>query len=285
MNNKPREFRPPVRWHGGKWKIALWVNQHLPRHSGYGEVFGGGASVLLRKSRAKAELYNDLDKTIVQLFRVLQDEAQAARLVRALALTPFARDEFDLAYEPHPDPVETARRTVVRSFMGYGSDGTAGVYKTGFRRNVSSSLKLPAQEWATYPVALWKTIERLSGVVIENRDAFQLLGEVDDPEWLHYVDPPYLPETRSQGNRRRGAGYHVYEHELTLEQHVELLALLDSLRGMVVLSGYPSDLYEQALPHWRRVERVAHADGGSPRTEVLWINPRAADRLAEGRLI
>lgn len=285
MNNKPREHRPPVRWHGGKWKIALWVNQYLPRHSGYGEVFGGGASVMLRKDRAKAELYNDLDRTIVHLFRVLQDPAQAERLVRALVLTPFSRDEFELAYEPCDEPVERARRTIVRSFMGYGSDGTAGVYKTGFRRNVTSNMKLPAQEWASYPISLRKTIARLDGVVIENRDAFKLLDEVDGPEWLHYVDPPYLPETRSQGNRRRGAGFHVYEHELEHDQHVELLALLQGLKGMVVLSGYPSKLYDDALCDWHRVDRLAHADGGAARTEVLWINPRAAERLGEGRLI
>lgn len=285
MNNKPREHRPPVRWHGGKWKIALWVNQFLPRHSGYGEVFGGGASVMLRKPRARAELYNDLDRTIVHLFRVLRDRDQAERLVRLLALTPFAREEFELAYEPCEDLVERARRTIVRSFMGYGSDGTAGVYKTGFRRNVTSNLKMPAQEWASYPVSLRKTIARLDGVVIENRDAFALLPELDGPDWLHYVDPPYLPETRSQGNRRRGAGFHVYEHELTREQHVDLLALLRSLKGMVVLSGYPSAMYDDALDGWTRVQRLAHADGGAERTEVLWINPRAAARLGELKLL
>lgn len=256
----------------------------MPRHDVYTEAFGGGASAMLRKPRARAEVYNDLDGTIVHLFRVLQDRDQARELVRLLMLTPFARAEFDAAYEPTDDPVEAARRTLVRSFMGYGSDGTAGVYKTGFRRTVSSTLKLPAGEWSTYPDALQRTIDRLRGVVIEQIDAKAIIAQMDSPGALHYVDPPYLPETRSQGNRRRGAGYHVYTHELSRDDHVELLALLNSVDGRVILSGYPSELYDDTLVGWQRKSRRAWADGGRERTEVIWINPAAQRALCDGPL-
>lgn len=103
----------------------------------------------------------------------------------------------------------------------------------------------------------------------------------DGPETLHFVDPPYLPETRSQGNRRRGAGYHVYQFEMSLDDHVQLLAFLQDLEGMVVLCGYPSVLYDESLAGWRREERSAYADGGAPRTEVVWINPRCQARLEQ----
>ena len=285
MNNKPRKNRPLVRWHGGKYMQAEWICQHLPPHSLYSEVFGGGASVLLRKPRVKAEVYNDLDDTIVHLMRTLQDPVKAAALVRVLGLTPFARAEFDLAFSPTDDDVERARRTIIRSFMGFGSDATSDSnYKTGFRRFVSEG-KVPADEWAAYPLALRRIIARLDGVVIEQTDAFELLVELDDPNALQYVDPPYLPSTRSIGNRRRGAGYHVYSHELSEADHSKLLDLLRSLKGMVVLSGYPSELYDHALPDWRQVTRRAHADGGRPRMEVLYINPAAASRLSEARLV
>ncbi len=262
--------------------ISQWILPFLPPHGTYTEAFGGGASILLRKARAqKAEIYNDLDQTIVAVFKVLQDPAKAARLVELLELTPYSRKEFDWAYEPTDDAVEAVRRTLVRSWMGYGSDGTAGVYKTGFRSVVNHAGKTPAGEWINYVATIGATIERIRGVTIECTDAFEMLARFDGPDTLHYVDPPYLPETRSAGNRRRGAGYHVYQHELDDADHIRLLELLLSLDGMVVLSGYPSTMYDDALlpAGWQRHERGAYADGGGPRTEVVWLNPRCVAQL------
>jgi DNA adenine methylase len=271
--------RPVLRWHGGKWLLAPWIIQHLPPHRCYVEPFGGAASVLLRKPRAYAEVYNDLDSHVVGLFRVLRDEAMSARLMHALVLTPFARDEFDLSYQPCDEPVEAARRLIVRSFMGFGSDSATGEYRTGFRSASNRSGTTPAHDWANYPGALATIIERLRGVVIENRDAMEVMRRHDGPDTLHYVDPPYMLELRSRTNRRAGAAGN-YRHELTTEQHVELLATLNSLAGMVVLSGYPSVAYDAALLGWQRVERRALADGARERTEVLWINHLAASRMA-----
>ena len=93
--------RPVLRYMGGKWRLAPWILRHLPPHRTYVEPFGGAASVLLRKPRAYAEIYNDLDGEIVSLFRVLRDPEAAAELVRRIALTPFAREEFDGNYIVH----------------------------------------------------------------------------------------------------------------------------------------------------------------------------------------
>lgn len=284
MLSKPerkKRARPIVRWHGGKWMIRQWILQFIPeRHDTYVEPFGGGASILLSKPRAqKAEIYNDLDETLWGLFHVLQDSEKAARLIQLLEMTPYSRKEFLDAYEPTDDPVERARRTLVRSWMGYGSDGTAGVYKTGFRNVVNQAGKTPAGEWVNFRATLPLTIDRLQGVCLEQKDAFRVMEQFDAPSTVHYVDPPYLPETRSAGNRRRGAGYHVYQHELSTEDHVRLLELLRSLEGMVILSGYPSKLYDEALTGWRREQRIAYADGAGQRTEVVWINPRCAAAL------
>ncbi len=246
--------RPILRWHGGKWRLAPWIISHFPPHRTYVEPFGGAASVLLRKERSYAEVYNDLDATLVNLFRVLRDRAMAAELIRQIELTLFARDEFLGAYEETDDPIERARRTVVRSFQGFGSDGTNGVYRTGSRANSNRSGTTPARDWMNLPPAIRAIVDRLAGVVIENRDAVEIMGIHDGPETLHYVDPPYLPETRSAGNRRRGAGYHVYVHDMTTEEHPRLLAQLIELEGMVALSGYDSPTYRGMLPDWRSVK-------------------------------
>lgn len=280
--------RPVLRWHGGKWRLAPWIISHFPDHRVYVEPFGGAGSVLLRKPRAFAEVWNDLDDEVVTLFRILRDRDAAEELIRAIRLTPFARAEFRVAYEPCADEIERCRRLIIRSFMGQGSvsnERLAGA--TGFRNNTTRSSTslfspIPAHDWARYPDALRRVIERLDGVNIESRDALELIAQQDRADALFYLDPPYLPETRSRCGNRKGSGYVAYVHEMTRDQHADLLAFLRSLKGMVVLSGYPSPLYDEALSDWRRVAKPARADGAGERTEVLWINPRAANALSDG---
>jgi DNA adenine methylase len=263
--------RPALRWHGGKWNLAPWVIGFFPPHRCYVEPFGGAASVLIRKPRAYAEVYNDLDGDAVNLFRVLRSE-RARELVEALRLTPFAREEFAEAYQPTEDVVERARRLIIRSFMGFGSNGHNRL--TGFRANSNRSGTTPARDWVNYPDALVSIIERLTGVVIENRDAKEVMAAHDTPQTLHYVDPPYVLSTRSDMGTD-------YAHELDDDDHRELLAFLCSLQGTVVLSGYPHDLYDTALHDWKRIERPALADNAKPRTEVLWINRATPDLFVD----
>ena len=158
--------RPVLRYHGGKFKLARWIISHFPPHHVYVEPFGGAGSVLLKKQRAYAEVYNDLDGEIVNVFRVLRDVDQARELVRMLRLTPFARDEFELSYLVNGNPIEQARRTICRSMMGFASMVT-GQWRTGFRNNSTRSGSTPAGDWTNYPDALQAAIERLRGVTIE----------------------------------------------------------------------------------------------------------------------
>lgn len=275
--------RPLLRWHGGKWLLAPWIIEHFPPHRVYVEPFGGAASVLLRKPRSYAEVYNDLDDDVVNLFRVIRSD-QAEQLARSVLETPFSRAEFFGAYEISTDPLEQARRLIIRSFMGFGSDGFNRDVKTGFRANSNRSGSTPAKDWAGYPDALRALIERVRGVVIENRPAVDVMLQHDSPDTLHYVDPPYLPETRSSKSRKGGGAYHAYRHELTSDDHSALLDVLNGLSGMVVLSGYPSTLYDDALRGWERFERSALADGARARVEVLWLNAAAARGIEAPRL-
>lgn len=261
--------RPALRWHGGKWLLAPWIISKFPAHRVYCEPFGGAASVLIRKPRSYAEIYNDLDQSVVGLFRVLRSE-RAEELLQAIRMTPFSRAEFADAYEPASDEVEAARRLIIRSFMGFGSNGHAR--STGFRANSNRSGTTPAHDWVNYPEALALIVERMRGVIIENRDAQQVMATHDGPETLHYVDPPYLPDTRADLRKD-------YAHELTEDQHVELLLFLRGLHGSVVLSGYPSPIYDDHLQGWQRIERAALKDGAAPATEVLWINPSASSKI------
>lgn len=265
--------RPAIRWMGGKWKLAPWIIAHFPPHKIYVEPYGGGGSVLLRKPRAKGEVWNDLDGEIVNLFQVLRDDALATRLVQQLRLTPFARQELVAAYELTDEPVERARRLLVLAFQGFGCNAHARV-PTGFRANSNRSGTLPAGDWRSLPDAIVAIVDRLRGVIIESRDAREVMAQHDGAETLFYVDPPYVHSTRGAGNPYDVA-YRGYAVELTDDDHRELLAFLRTLEGMVVLSGYPHPMYDAALANWRRVERPSFADGAQQRTEVLWISPNA----------
>jgi len=256
---------PALRYHGAKFRLAPWILQFVPPHRCYVEPFGGAAGILLRKPRSFAEVYNDLDGDVVNFFRVLRDPAQCAELIRICTLTPYARDEFESAYAPTDDPVERARQMAIRAAMGFGGSGSAG--STGFRIGQSRKYVTAQHLWARYPDCLSAVADRFRGVLIENRPALDVLRQHDGPETLHYVDPPYLPETRNSGR--------CYRHEMTVEQHVELLGALDSLAGMVVLSGYPSELYDTRLAGWCRhttMARMSSGRGTGLREEVVWIN-------------
>lgn len=267
-----------MRYHGGKWKLAPWIISHFPQHRIYTEVFGGAASVLIRKPRAYAEVYNDLDGEVVNVFRVFRENG--AELLEKLWATPFARDEFIQSYYPDENPVEQARRTVARSFMGFGSASVTNMRhvskkfskpSTGFRANSNRSGTTPAHDWANYVDAAVNLIERLRGVTIENKDAKSILLQHDQDNALHYVDPPYVKSSRDAGSD--------YRHEMTDEQHDELSTVLLGLKGRVIISGYHSELYDNLYKGWKRVERKAMADGAAERTEVLWMNYEQKDTM------
>jgi DNA adenine methylase len=260
--------RPAIRYHGGKFRIASWVLSHFPPHELYVEAFGGAAGVLLQKPRAPAEVYNDLDGDIVNFFRVLREPDQRQQLETLLALTPWAREEFEWAWQPSEDPVERARRTAIRAMMGFGSAG-ASKGTTGFRVDVDRDYGGGPQYWQRYPEQIRVAGQRMQGVLVEHRPAIDVLQAFDTPRTLHYVDPPYVHETRVMRNR-------TYRHEMTDEEHAHLLDALRKLKGMVVVSGYPTRLYADRLADWHSTSmqaRISAGRGGGTRTEVLWINP------------
>jgi DNA adenine methylase len=274
VSAEPTATRPPLRYHGGKWRLAPWIIGHLPPHRIYVEPFMGGCSVLLRKPRSYAEVLNDRYGEVVNFFRVLRDPALSAELARAARLTPFARDEFRAAYEPTESAVERARRLAVRSFMGFGSAGATREHLTGFRGDVKRAGTTGASDWTRWPDALAGFTERLQGVTIENTDALEIIVRHDSPETVFYVDPPYPHATREL----TGAGA-CYAVEMSDADHRELAAALHAVSGAVVLSGYPCDLYDELFGDWSRSTREVNAngqEGGVRRTEALWLNPAAA---------
>jgi DNA adenine methylase len=258
--------------------MAPTIIGHFPPHRNYVELFGGSASVLMQKPRSEGEIYNDLSDDAWNLMRILQWPEAAVELERRLRLTPFSRREHELAYQDSEDPIERARRLIVRSFMGYGTAGATRGDRTGFR-SMGFQQRVPsAIEWARYPDHIRTFTDRLQGVVLEHRPALELILGTDKPDILLYADPPYVHSTRtSEADTRKH-----YEHEMSDQDHTDLATALRQTSAMVIISGYRCELYDELYQGWERVDKSARSMMNVKRTESLWISPNA--RIPQGRL-
>jgi DNA adenine methylase len=252
--------------------LADWIISYFPSHTCYVEPFAGAASVFLRKRPAQFEVLNDLDGEVVNFFRVLRERSED--LIYAITSTPYSREEYEGAWETYDDDndeLERARRYYIRAWQGWsGKSSNSPCWRIQHTNNRGKSV-----------VKDWNEVEHLSDIArrlkhafIENDDALRVIKRFDQPNTLFYVDPPYLPETRT----KRWAA--AYEHEADREYHERLLDYLnEEIRGMVVISGYHSELYAERLGEWPRFEKRARTTNTSKQnTEIIWISPSAQTR-------
>jgi DNA adenine methylase len=280
MDTPYTPLRSPLRWFGGKARLARRIAAMLPPHMGYVEVFGGGASVLLAKPPSQIEVYNDVDDGLVTLFRVLREPELFERFQQRIALTLYSRREYYdslRAWSTCADQVEKAALFYTAAYQSFGGQVTAGwAYNTP--NQSKRTLTNHARAWINITADLPLVAARLRRVLVDQRDWRVLLKTNDGAGTCFYLDPPYVPETRKDGG---------YSHELTTSDHVDLVEQLLDLKGMAILSGYASPVYaplERA--GWERVDIKAHTSvantrasrqsrAAAARVECLWINPAA----------
>ena len=262
-------MNPTLKYPGSKWRTADWIISHMPPHKSYLEPFFGSGAVLFNKIPAQYETINDIDGRVVQFFRTCREQPDA--LAEALALTPWAREEFDAAHDcmPWDSEVERARKFAVRCWMSFGSR----LEKNGWRSTTAASPNpgpCTTKIWHRVPDTVKAVAERLLDVQIDNVPAVDIIRRFNGSECLIYADPPYLRSTRTLNGDQ-------YAHEMTDADHEELLKALLDHKGVVLLSGYKSDMYMDMLHGWRMVTHQERANLGAPRTECLWINPQGTD--------
>jgi DNA adenine methylase len=267
--------RPALRYYGGKWKLAPWIISHFPEHQCYVEPFGGAGSVLLRKRPSKIEVYNDLNDEIVNYFRVLRERPD--ELIRAIDLTPYSRSEFLLCQEPCEDELERARRTIIWACQGRGRVGNREPGGWRSSKIISTRPKTPAEDWKNFG-HLYEIAERFKFVYIENDDANKILDRYDSSLALFYVDPPYLMQVRGKRIAR-------YRHEYDDDEHIKLADHLHKMEGMVIVSGYRCDFYDELYGGWVRVDKEVNLENSTRRAiESLYINPAAQGAARQMRM-
>lgn len=260
-----------IKYPGAKWGVAPWVISHFPEHRSYLEPFFGSGAVLFTKSRSAIETVNDIDGDVVNLFDWIRSDPE--KLAHAIRFTPYARDEYDRAWAAQHTETDSFRRAVnfyIRMMMGHGFRTTGE--KVGWKNDVQGrEAAYAAKCWAKTPEVIIQAAERLRGVQIENRPAVELIRRFNYPNVLIYADPPYMLGTRQ--NRKQ------YRHEMTDDDHMELLEAIKAHRGPAIISGYDSDLYNRELKGWYKDGRTSFTQTASRRREILWMNFEPAAQM------
>ena len=255
-------------WYGGKYSHLDWLLPLLPKTKHYCEPFGGSAAVLLNREPSPIETYNDLDGEIVNFFRVLRD--QKDKLIEAICLTPFSREEFELALrvEEGISDLERARRFYVRARqVRTGLAQTASSGRWAYCRLTSrAGMAGAVSRWLGAVEDLPYIAQRLLRVQIEHAPAIEVIKRYDSKETLFYCDPPYPHESRGDNN--------AYAYEMSDEEHYILAQVLHSIVGKVALSSYDCNLMNDLYRDWRKIlspSKNCHSVK-TPRREVLWVN-------------
>lgn len=278
---KERVLRSPVKMIGGKGVLRNRILPYFPKHKIYVEPFGGGANLLLIKKPSKIEVYNDLDPRLVALFECIQSPERLKDLMWLLSLTPYSRKErlTCKAYGTSDDPVETAR-----SFFANSRQSMGGMLDRSSWGMVKSPKGHPVPANVKTINMLPRISERIKDVKLHCMPWDFAIDAYDGTDSLFYLDPPYPKETRRDG---------WYEFEMSEEEHKTLVRRLLNLKGMAILSGYPTELYDPLNEAgWKVVKfdrscnsaaRTSHTQlqgegvvkTFQKRTECIWINPAA----------
>lgn len=264
----------PFGYYGGKSSHLGWLLPLLDiKCTHYVEPFGGSGSVLLSRTPAILETYNDIHSGVVNFFEVLRDNPD--ELFRQVKYTPYSREEFDkYRYSNGKDAIDRARLFFFGMMASYqamtGSTKMSWGYGVAGKRPVNKAVRMQERI-----IRLEMVAERLARVQIENDDALTVIKRYDSPDSLFYCDPPYLGEARST----QKVDY-AYLHEYTDEQHKELAALLNTVEGAVAVSGYDSPLMRKLYPEnvweWHFAKSRRWGDVvKEPRTELLVRNKQA----------
>ncbi len=273
-------LRSPIVWFGGKSGMVSKLLPLLPPEKTikiYVEVFGGGANLLFAREPSGIEIYNDLDSGLVNFFRVMRDPKKFGKFYHYAINTPYSREEFLYCRDSWincKDEALKAYHWYVKNRMSFAGLGRS------WGRTVTSSTRGMAEapaSWMSILEMLPLIHKRLMRVQIEQKDFRNIIADYDTADTFFYCDPPYVPATRRDGK---------YEHEMTIEDHEDLIGMLLTIKGKAILSGYAHPVHQPLeAAGWERrdFETLCHTTGrtrGSKhltkeqfkRVESVWIS-------------
>jgi DNA adenine methylase len=289
MGRKRNRRTPPLKWHGGKHYLAPKIVELMPVHLHYVEPYFGGGAVLLARNpgdetkfwgtkgyeRGVSEVVNDVNRDLMNFWWVLQNEPAFKRFMRKVEGIPFSQVEWEFARSrvaPHADGKPDVEAAV--AFFVWCRQSRAGQMKAFAplsKDRTRRGMNEQASAWWTCVEGLPEIHKRLKRVAVLCDDAIKVIRQQDGAKTLFYCDPPYVHEARASTD--------AYHHEMTEEDHVQLLETLETIQGSFMLSGYPNDLYDEfAEEHgwrWKDFDLPNNVAGGKSKrrmTERVWMN-------------
>lgn len=252
----------PIKYYGGKTYMTDIIKQYFPNnYDVYVQGFGGGASLLFSKQQEKCQIYNDLGKNVYSLFKVLSDKSLFYQLKDKLDLTYYSADlRKQLKEKLKEDNLSILERAYCFIYVNRSSFNGVGGFSTNLitRRNMSKSVS----DYLSMIDGLPIIHNRLSSVIVQNRDIFELIPKYDSKNTFFYLDPPYVHETRSSNTS--------YQEEMSNEQHEQLINLINDSKGMFLISGYYHPIYD-SLNNFKKVD-FESPNANSNSIETLWFN-------------
>jgi DNA adenine methylase len=223
-------LKTPVSYYGGKQNLLSTILPLIPEHNLYCEPFCGGAAVFWGKEPSKVEIINDLNTEVINFYKVLKNDFENLwQRVDATLHSRRSHVDAEVMYK-HPHlftDLDRAWAFWVQTNQSFSSNICAG---WAYARQSNS-----CEKKVNYAKERFKEVykERLKHVQIECKNALSVIKSRDADFSFFYIDPPY-PEA-SQGHY---AGYR-------LEDFIELLNLLKTLKGKFLLSSYDYPILAQ----------------------------------------
>jgi DNA adenine methylase len=219
----------PFKWVGGKSRLRKHIIKLFPEHTCYVELFSGAAWVLFGKSASNVEVLNDIDKDIVNFFRVVKEKP--AELVASFKWEMVARAEFDRLASLDPatlTDVQRAHRFYYLIMASWGGEFHYPRFQTSINDGGHGNRLFGGLQ--TLEQRILPVYERLRTVIIENLDWQVCLDRYNRPGALIYIDPPY-PDN--------GCNYVYNMREKS--DHELLAAKLHQAQCKWIVSSYDTD--------------------------------------------
>ena len=212
--------KSPLRYPGGKFyalKFILPILNAVPHRHFYEPFFGGG-SVFFGKEKSKFNTVNDLDRDIINLYKVIQSPKSFKVFYKLFDDEIASRERhYEIKMLEPKNEIDWAFKTFYLNRTSYS--GIINNPAWGYAIGASS----PPKNWSNF---LLNAHEKIQNVQISQEHFREHLINIESENTLAYIDPPYY-----KADQKR-----AYQRSFGLDDHLELCNILRDSKFKFVLS-------------------------------------------------
>lgn len=259
----------PIKYFGGKGTMFKNIIEHFPDSNTfdtYIEPFGGSFSIGLKKDPTPIEIYNDLEQNVFSLYKVLSDETLFGDFKSRCDLAIYSEDLRIEFKERLKEDLALVDRAFYFFYVNRTShNGIGGIsLNTVVRRNMSKSVS----DFLSTIDRLPELHQRLSKLIVLNRDGISLINKYSTPNVFIYCDPPYEQSTRTSAR---------YKVDMDTDSHIIFLDSVIKSKAKILISGYDCEMYDVLTTNgftktYFEVNTISGNRKPKKKVETLWKN-------------